>query len=145
MSFLSFCCQSESKLIYSDHLININECHICKSLFIKHKLLDSYPNKNDYYENQFYKLNEVEHSLKKSRLRQAVKIISTFENYISKNDLIIDYGCGYCHFINSAKDKGFPLGIVSFLIRLNTSSPTKILPEASALLNVSFLDETSTI
>ena len=45
----------------------------------------------------------------------------------------------------SANETGSPLGISLFLIKSKTFFPTKIFPDARALLKVSFFEETSTI
>ena len=101
------CCSHQTKRIFCDRFVIINECIKCKTLLIDHLNLDDQDIGKDYYSNQFYNQTLLEKSLLSTRKRQSLKILRIISKFTYKKAPLIDFGFGRGVFLKEAYKFGF--------------------------------------
>ena len=101
------CCGGKLKNFFKDQFVLINQCPKCDSLDVHHFQIDKTLFKKDYYETDLFNSDKFEYSLKKTRQRQADKILRKFAVFLPPSIQLFDYGCGKGNFLNVAKAKGY--------------------------------------
>ena len=101
------CCSHQTKRIFCDRFVIINECIKCKTLLIDHLNIDDKDIDKDYYSNHFYNQSLLEKSLLSTRKRQSLKILRIISKFTNKKAPLIDFGFGRGAFLKEAYKFGF--------------------------------------
>jgi hypothetical protein len=121
-----FCCGENRvrKRIYNDSHVNMFQCFACgvfTNYFRPKPSLNSI-NRDDWSDS-FYKDEKRISSLLKTRRRQGKKILRHLLTRTSKQDLLLDYGCGLGIFLEEAEKLGMNnlLGVEQSSIARNSA------------------------